>query len=80
MNNYKDELEGSYHRREDLLRRLEVATSGELSPLERAKGGIPDYTEKEQKDLTEYKRFINTSSYDDVRDCELEPYEGDRED
>lgn len=76
----EDELKGFCRRREDLLKRLETATSGELSLLERAKGGIPDYKNQEAEDLSNYRKFISTSSYDDVRDCELEPYEGDRED
>lgn len=76
----EDELKGFCRRREDLLKRLETATSGELSLLERAKGGIPDYKNQEAEDLRNYRKFISTSSYDDVRDCELEPYEGDRED
>ncbi|MBR0426961.1 MAG: hypothetical protein IJK18_02000 [Clostridia bacterium] len=75
----KDELKGFHRNREDLLRRLETATRGELSPLERAKGGIPDYTKtQEAEDLRDYRRFISTSSYDDVRDGEVEQYEGER--
>ena len=67
------------YRREKLKKRLETAISGELSPLERAKGGIEDYTEaQEQKDMELFKRFIGTSSYDDVRDVKVGPYEGDR--
>jgi len=36
-------------------------------------GFIPDYSKnKEQRDLERYKRFINSSSYDDIRDAETE--------
>lgn len=66
------------YRREKFKKRLETATSGELSPLERAKGGIEDYTEaQEAEDLRQYKKFISTSSYDDVRDAEVPPYQGE---
>ena len=76
----EDKLKGFCRRREDLLRRLETATRGELSPLEQAKGGIEDYTTtQEAEDLRQYKKFISTSSYDDVRDAEVPPYQGDRE-
>lgn len=75
----KTEVGSFGYRREQFAERLETATSGELSPLERAKGGILDYTEtQELQDLIDYKRFISTSSYDDVRDVKVGPYEGDR--
>lgn len=66
------------YRREKFKKRLETATSGELSPLERAKGGIEDYTTtQEAEDLRQYKKFISTSSYDDVRDAKVPPYQGE---
>ena len=74
----EDKLKGFCRRREDLLRRLETATIGELTPFERGKGGIEDYTTtQEAEDLRQYKKFISTSSYDEVRDAEVPPYPGE---
>lgn len=33
----------------------------------------------EAEDLILYKKFINSSSYDDIRDCEVRNYDGDNE-
>ena len=36
-------------------------------------GFIPDYSEnQEQRDLKRYKRFMNSSNYDDIRNAEAE--------
>lgn len=39
-----------------------------------------NYTVKaELEDFLLYKRFINSSSYDDIRECEVREYDGDNE-
>ena len=38
----------------------------------------PDYTETmEQTDLLRYKRFLNSSAYDEIKECEVRKYNAD---
>lgn len=38
----------------------------------------PDYTAvAEQTDLIRYKRFLNSSAYDEIRECEVREYNAD---
>ena len=38
----------------------------------------PDYTDSaEQIDLMRYKRFLNSSAYDEIRECEVRKYNAD---
>lgn len=74
----EDKLKGFCRRREDLLRRLETATRGELTPFERGKGGIEDYTTtQEAEDLRQYKKFLATSEYDVITGVNVPPYQGE---
>ncbi len=37
-----------------------------------------DYTESaEKRDLLRYKKFINSSAYDEIKRCEVKKYNGD---
>ncbi len=38
----------------------------------------PDYTGlAEQKDLMRYKRFLNSSAFDEIKECEVRKYNAD---
>ena len=38
----------------------------------------PDYTvSAEQRDLMLYKRFLNSSAYDEIKECEVRKYNAD---
>lgn len=38
----------------------------------------PDYTvSAEQSDLIRYKRFLNSSAYDEIKECEVRKYNAD---
>lgn len=37
-----------------------------------------DYTSKqEERDLVRYKRFLQSFAYDDIKECEVQGYNGD---
>lgn len=39
-----------------------------------------DYTvSQEAKDLQQYKRFLQSFAYDDIKECEVRNYNGDQE-
>jgi hypothetical protein len=38
----------------------------------------PDYTDSAEKiDLIRYKRFLNSSAYDEIKECEVRKYNAD---
>ena len=63
----------------EFRKRLQHIIEDGVTPLENTKRGIQDYTShNEMEDLKRYKGFLNTSSYDEVRDVKVPPpYQGE---
>lgn len=54
--------------------------NGEVKDTERMKYAIEDYSiYQEKKDLESYRRFMNSSAYDEVRKVEVPSYRGNEE-
>lgn len=54
--------------------------NGEVTDTERMKNAIEDYSiYQEKKDLESYKRFMNSSSYDEIKEVQVTSYHGDEE-
>lgn len=54
--------------------------NGEVTDTERMKYAIEDYSiYQEKKDLELYRRFINSSAYDEVKEVQVPSYRGDEE-
>ena len=54
--------------------------NGEVTDTERMKYAIEDYSiYQEKKDLESYRRFMNSSSYDEIKEVQVPSYRGDEE-
>lgn len=72
--------------REKFIQSLELGKfknrlkNGEVTDTERMKNAIEDYSiYQEKKDLESYKRFMNSSSYDEIKEVKVPSYCGDEE-
>ena len=70
--------------REKFIKSLELGKfknglkNGEVTDTERMKNAIEDYSiYQEKKDLESYRRFMNSSAYDEIKECEVRKYNAD---
>ena len=54
--------------------------NGKVTDTERMKNAIEDYSiYQEKKDLESYRRFMNSSAYDEIKEVQVPSYYGDEE-